>query len=258
MAEGRKRRKWDVAAPEGIPIATAASAGRGGIGTTSATHIAAGVITAQGPMPAAAPVNIHAAVPAQFRLGATAQASGSAPFAAAKPGAPLDEETRARARQGAAAIVAKINQARRPGLNFLCYLIRSEDYLKAWQEKSANVCEVLPASSVEQLLKTAISLGRGWCACRGQHASVRAQELMAQGKVPAGMHALMPGGRAGGERQEAGTDVSINDAPPDTRHFLTRRPTQARPAAQRCLLSQPGERVAAGALSALVTRAQLL
>lgn len=58
---------------------------------------------------------------------------------------------------------------------------------------------------------------------------------MAQGRVPAGMHALMPGGRAGGERQEAGMDVSINDAPPDTRHFLTRRPTQARPAAQPSL-----------------------
>ena len=67
---------------------------------------------------------------------------------------------------------------------------------------------------------------------RNQHACARAQELMAQGKVPAGMHALMPGGRAAGERQEVGVDVSINDAPPDTRHFLTRRPTQARTAAQ--------------------------
>ncbi|KAK9837508.1 hypothetical protein WJX81_007444 [Elliptochloris bilobata] len=104
MAEGRKRRKWDVAAPEGIP---------------------------------------------------------TAPFAAVRPGVPLDEETRARARQGAAAIVAKINQ-----------------------------------------------------------------ELLAQGKVPSGMHVLMPGGRSAGDRQDVDKDVSINDAPPDTRHFLTRRPTQ--------------------------------
>ena len=124
MAEGRKRRKWDVAAPEGIPIASVATAGRGGIGAPSVSHMAAGVITAQGPVPAAAPVNIHAAVPAQFRLGATSQAPAPAPFAAARPGAPLDEETRARARQGAAAIVAKINQARgRPFGAVLCTMI---------------------------------------------------------------------------------------------------------------------------------------
>jgi len=36
----------------------------------------------------------------------------------------------------------------------------------------------------------------------------------------------MPGGRSGDK--ELGMDVTINDAPPDTRHFLTRRPTQAR------------------------------
>ncbi len=113
MAEGRKRRKWDVAAPEGIPLA---SSGRGGIGTPSAALTnAAGIITAQGPVPAApavSAVNIHAAVPAQFRLGASVQApSAYAP----RPGLPMDAETRARARQGAAAIVAKINQARPVG-----------------------------------------------------------------------------------------------------------------------------------------------
>jgi hypothetical protein len=112
--EGRKRRKWDVAAPEGVPIPAAHTGGasaRGGIGTPSAALLGAvGVITAQGPVPAQPAVNIHAAVPAQFRLGAAAAAPTA--LAGVRPGMPMDEETRARARQGAAAIVAKINQAR--------------------------------------------------------------------------------------------------------------------------------------------------
>jgi len=258
--EGRKRRKWDVAAPEGVPI-TAAHAGgasaRGGIGTPSAALLgAAGVITAQGPVLAQPAVNIHAAVPAQFRLGAAAAAPTA--LAGLRPGAPMDEETRARARQGAAAIVAKINQARAPCAS--CALVHRALPLRhacvrrplhagrAWRLVSvaSGSAPPVPRSTAEfparqrwaRARRSALP-GHGQAdALRPmQTRRARAQELLAQGIVPSGTHAFMPGGRSGDK--ELGMDVTINDAPPDTRHFLTRRPTQARAAlfAACCSLS---------------------
>jgi len=258
--EGRKRRKWDVAAPEGVPI-TAAHAGgasaRGGIGTPSAALLgAAGVITAQGPVPVQPAVNIHAAVPAQFRLGAAAALPTA--LAGLRPGAPMDEETRARARQGAAAIVAKINQARAPCAGRalpqrapsprharLRRLLRAG---QAWRLLSVPSGSAPPISRVNRRLPRSAALGTSaaFCPARtwpGRRAAAHAdaprapQELLAQGIVPSGTHAFMPGGHSGDK--ELGMDVTINDAPPDTRHFLTRRPTQARAAlfAACCSLS---------------------
>ncbi len=92
----RKRRKWDVAAPQGIPLA----GNRAGIGagSTASSNGMAGLITAQG----AAAVAGQAAIP------------GVAP---PKPGQPLDANTIARAQQGAAAIVAKLNQVSNRHIN---------------------------------------------------------------------------------------------------------------------------------------------
>ncbi|CAL8471825.1 g11367 [Coccomyxa elongata] len=133
----RKRRKWDVAAPQGIPLA----GNRAGIGagSTASSNGMAGLITAQG----VAAVAGQAAIP------------GVAP---PKPGQPLDANTIARAQQGAAAIVAKLNQ-----------------------------------------------------------------ELAAQGKLPQGR-----GGFFKKPEEDIGIfrPVTINDAPPEMRHHLTKRPTQ--------------------------------
>ncbi len=82
----RRRRKWDVAAPQGIPLA-------GNTAGNAASNGMAGFITPQGAVGAAAP----------------APAPVNAP---PKPGQPLDATTIARAQQGAAAIVAKLNMVR--------------------------------------------------------------------------------------------------------------------------------------------------
>ena len=97
----RKRRKWDVAAPQGIPL----HGNRAGIGMSGSTNAAAsaagGLITAQGLQTAPAPVQ---PVPSPQTI--------PSPGAAAKPAQPIDRDTIARAQMGAAAIVAKLNQVR--------------------------------------------------------------------------------------------------------------------------------------------------
>ena len=80
----RKRRKWDVAAPQGIPLAGTVA------GSTANSNGMAGFRTPQGAGSAAANVATPVAAPP-------------------KPGQPLDANTIARAQQGAAAIVAKLN-----------------------------------------------------------------------------------------------------------------------------------------------------
>jgi len=81
----RKRRKWDVAAPQGIPLTTNAST------ATISSSVLAGHVAAQGAGNRVAPVV-------------------SALVAPPKPGQPLDADTVARAQQGAAAILAKLNK----------------------------------------------------------------------------------------------------------------------------------------------------
>jgi hypothetical protein len=80
----RKRRKWDVAAPQGIPLAGSTAGVAGG-----SSNGMAGFIALQGTAATAASV-----------------------VAPTKPGQPLDANTIARAQQGAAAIVAKLNMVR--------------------------------------------------------------------------------------------------------------------------------------------------
>ncbi len=98
MEAARKRRKWDVAAPGGMPL----TGNRAGIGSGSGSKSGlTGFITAQGyqstpptaiPEPAAA----TAAVAPQ-------------PSSDIRPGQPIDQATIARAQQGAQAIVERIN-----------------------------------------------------------------------------------------------------------------------------------------------------
>lgn len=80
----RKRRKWDVAAPQGIPLAGSTAGVAGG-----SSNGMAGFIAPQG-----------------------AAAAATSAVAPPKPGQPLDANTIARAQQGAAAIVAKLNMVR--------------------------------------------------------------------------------------------------------------------------------------------------
>lgn len=97
----RKRRKWDVAAPQGIPL-HGNRAGIGMSGTSIASASAAGgLITAQGLQ--TAPSSVQQVPPPQ---------AIPSPGAAAKPAQPIDRDTIARAQLGAAAIVAKLNQVR--------------------------------------------------------------------------------------------------------------------------------------------------
>ena len=94
----RKRRKWDVAAPQGIPIAQATN--RPGIGSgAGAPNSMAGFITAQGQQPAAL-------VASQAPYQPPATQVTTAPQ-------PLTADIVARAKQGAAAVLEKINQVRR-------------------------------------------------------------------------------------------------------------------------------------------------
>ena len=98
----RKRRKWDVAAPQGIPL----RGSRAGIGSSSSSTPnapAGGLITAQG-MQSLPSLAQQAASPSTI----------PSPGAQTKPAAPVDRDTIARAQMGAAAIVAKLNQVRLP------------------------------------------------------------------------------------------------------------------------------------------------
>ena len=100
MEGARKRRKWDVAAPGGLPLA----GNRAGIGAGGSSQSGMnGFITAQGHQasvasPAVETPGAYAAAPV-----ASQHASGH------KPGQPIDQATIARAQQGAQAIVERIN-----------------------------------------------------------------------------------------------------------------------------------------------------
>ena len=96
----RKRRKWDVASPAGMPLA----GNRAGIGAGSASQQGLnGFITAQGhqipSIPLGAANNPVAAATSQTGAGHT-------------PNQSIDQATIARAQQGAQAIVERINAVR--------------------------------------------------------------------------------------------------------------------------------------------------
>lgn len=100
MEGARKRRKWDVAAPGGLPL-TGSRAGIGsGGGSKSGLN---GFITAQG----------YQAAPPAEPVAAVAAAAGPQPSIDLKPGQSIDQATIARAQQGAQAIVERINAVRR-------------------------------------------------------------------------------------------------------------------------------------------------
>ena len=104
--EARKRRKWDVAAPGGMPL----TGNRAGIGSGGGSKSGlSGFITAQG-LQASAPVSPAANIPAA----AVAAAAAPPPQVKTelKPGQPIDQATIARAQQGAQAIVERINAVR--------------------------------------------------------------------------------------------------------------------------------------------------
>lgn len=101
MESARKRRKWDVAAPGGMPMA----GNRAGIGAGGTSQSGLnGFITAQGhqvtsfPSPSGAVINPYAA-----------SAVATPPATDNKPHQPVDQATIARAQQGAQAIVERIN-----------------------------------------------------------------------------------------------------------------------------------------------------
>ena len=96
----KRRRKWDVAAPQGIPL-HGNRAGIGSSGSSASAPGAGGLITAQG-------IQV---TPSPAQPVASPQTTAS-PGAAAKPAQPIDKDTIARAQLGAAAIVAKLNQVR--------------------------------------------------------------------------------------------------------------------------------------------------
>ena len=99
MESARKRRKWDVAAPGGMPL----TGNRAGIGSGVGSNAGlSGFITAQGFQVA------HAAAASQPTPVAAA-ASFPQPSTDLKPGQPVDQATIARAQQGAQAIVERIN-----------------------------------------------------------------------------------------------------------------------------------------------------
>lgn len=113
--EARKRRKWDVAAPGGMPL----SGNRAGIGAGSGSNSGlSGFITPQGyqASPTVTPsMKQPAAAPAPL-------AANAEPSPAIKPGQPIDKATIARAQQGAQAIVERINAVRSQGCATLLLL----------------------------------------------------------------------------------------------------------------------------------------
>ena len=100
MDGARKRRKWDVASPAGMPLA----GNRAGIGAGSTSQQGpSGSITAQGhqvpSVPLGATTNLLVAGTNQTGAGHT-------------PNQSIDQATIARAQQGAQAIVERINAVR--------------------------------------------------------------------------------------------------------------------------------------------------
>ena len=105
MEGARKRRKWDVASPGGMPLAgNRAGIGAGGTGQSGLS----GFITAQGQKVPSVPNAAAATHP----LAAAAAAAASQPGAGHKPNQSIDQATIARAQQGAQAIVERINAVR--------------------------------------------------------------------------------------------------------------------------------------------------
>ena len=103
----RKRRKWDVAAPGGTPLAgNQAGIGAGGTGQADLN----GFITAQGHQ--MLPSGTSAGFPPLPPAAAAAAAAASQPGAGKKANQSLDQATIARAQQGAQAIVERINAVR--------------------------------------------------------------------------------------------------------------------------------------------------
>ena len=102
--EARKRRKWDVAAPGGMPL----TGNRAGIGSGGSASGLSGFITAQGyqAKPLAAPA---APVVAPTPAPVPAPVPAAQPSLDIKPGQAIDKATIARAQQGAQAIVERIN-----------------------------------------------------------------------------------------------------------------------------------------------------
>jgi hypothetical protein len=94
MDPGRKRRKWDVAAPEGIPINPA----NGGVGgSLSSTFVP------QGHIPAQQSTGLYGSLVAQ-------QPKPVLDLQGIKPGQPLDQNLIAKAQAAAAAAMANINK----------------------------------------------------------------------------------------------------------------------------------------------------
>ena len=100
MDGARKRRKWDVASPAGMPLA----GNRAGIGAGSTSQQGlSGFITAQGQQVPSLPLGA-----ATNALAAPSSQTG----AAHTPNQSIDQATIARAQQGAQAIVERINAVR--------------------------------------------------------------------------------------------------------------------------------------------------
>ena len=116
MDGARKRRKWDVASPAGMPLA----GNRAGIGAGSTGQQGlSGFITAQGhPVPS---VPLGAATNS---LAAAANHTG----AGHTPNQSIDQATIARAQQGAQAIVERINAVRKRCIQPLLGLCTDSSY----------------------------------------------------------------------------------------------------------------------------------
>ena len=101
METARKRRKWDVAAPGGMPLA----GNRAGIGAGGTSQSGLnGFITAQSHHMASLSPPVTA-VSSPY----PAPAVATQPATDQKPNQPIDQATIARAQQGAQAIVERIN-----------------------------------------------------------------------------------------------------------------------------------------------------
>lgn len=100
MDGARKRRKWDVASPAGMPLA----GNRAGIGAGSTSQSGlSGFITAQGHQVPSLPLGA-----ATSPLAAATSQAG----AGQAPNQSIDQATIARAQQGAQVIVERINAVR--------------------------------------------------------------------------------------------------------------------------------------------------
>ena len=112
MESARKRRKWDVAAPGGMPLA----GNRAGIGAGGTSQSGLnGFITAQGHQIASIPSPVTAVSNPYPAPSVTTQ-----PATDQKPNQAIDQATIARAQQGAQAIVERINAV--CSVSFVCIL----------------------------------------------------------------------------------------------------------------------------------------